>query len=57
MNGTIERVSLDLRIVSLLLLPIVLLFQFVSPLQAFGNTHFIPIGDESSNFEAGSLVN
>jgi hypothetical protein len=42
MNGTIERVSLDLRIVSSRILPFVTLFHFVSPLQAFGNTHFIP---------------
>jgi hypothetical protein len=57
MNGTVERVSLDLRIVSFRLLPFVTLFQFVTPLQAFANTHFIPIADESSNVEAGSLVN
>jgi len=57
MNGTTERVSLDLRIVSFQLLPFVLLFEFVSPLQAFGNTRFIPIADESSNVEIGSLVN
>jgi len=57
MNGTTERVSLDLRIVSFRLLPFVPLFEFVSPLQAFGNTRFIHIADESSNVEAGSLVN
>ena len=57
MNGTTECVSLGLRIVSFRLLPFVLLFAFISPLQAFGNTHFVLIGEDSSNFEAGSLVN
>lgn len=51
MNGIAEYVPHGMSIVFSRLL------TFVSPLQASGNTGCIPIGEDSSNSEAGAVVN